>query len=714
MKKFFTIIILKLLLPLFSLVGIFSTLQGCDGGKSEITLPSQGVVSRIEVRSDPASISIDSTSTVTAKLYDAENNLISDEVSVSFSVDKPELGSISSSATTTNGAAQATFSAVKIGKVTITVTFGDIKGIGTIEIKIAPTNIELKSEPSSITIDGTSTVTATLYDAQDKPISDGMVVNFSIDNSGLGSILSSAITANGIAQTTFSAGKTQAGMVTVTANSGGVKAISTIEIKFAPTGSIEFLSATPQIISIQGSGGIATSNIQFKVKDSNGNPILSSQKVNIKLSGPNGGEYLGSVPNTFNTTVGTINGIASVILHSGNIPGTATLTASIEGTNLSTSSGVIAIGGGIPSAGHFSLSAEKFNLEGLDFDGITTKISAMIADRFGNYNVLAGTTVSFYSECGAIDRAVALDKEGKGSVIFRTQNPMPRTVDRDSCGQLCDDEEKFITKYKEYFGDIEKNARPRNGICTIVAVTDGEEEFIDNNANGIYDTGEFFVDTNDDIYIDVNDNEKYDSNELFIVDNNKNGIFDGPNDVWDNNKRISKKINMFITGEPKLVVAEKREDGKYHLITESEFQEIVAPTGNSDQDNDKGNGKRSFAFALHDANYNQPIAGTTLSLESKGQTVIDADGNECSTNGELSIDSFDYVESKKPGTEILYVTLTNDNDTGKNINVNLKFNWKWKGSTTVKSYQGILKSSLTSTLCKKPTNSSSSSSNGGS
>ena len=61
--------------------------------------------------------------------------------------------------------------------------------------------------------------------------------------------------------------------------------------------------------------------------------------------------------------------------------------------------------------------------------GLSKKIRGLrpiISTRFGNFNVLAGTSIPFYTEAGAIDRSSVTGATGSTSVTFRTQNPLPR------------------------------------------------------------------------------------------------------------------------------------------------------------------------------------------------------------------------------------------------------------------------------------------------
>ncbi|MDT8421665.1 MAG: invasin domain 3-containing protein [Desulfuromonadales bacterium] len=568
MKKLIFVVTLFLSLLLFGCGGSGTETLGdtvTDGGTGAIVdepvidtpTDTPTPVSAILLTSNTSTINTNSSATITVTLFNASGQLIGSAKDVTFSLSNPALGSIPGTVEVTGGSTFQIFNA-RSTEGTVVITAKSESATATVSVEIsdlaAASSIDIISEPATVTVGGTTVVKATVRDAAGDLMPSGTRVDFKVDNTSLGTVVSSATTDTaGVAEATFSASATNVGNATVTATSGSASNSTQIDVTGTDvaSGSIEFFSADPQVIVIQGAGGQETSQIKFLVKDANGDPISSSKTVHLELSGPNGGEYIGSVSGVTTLDVGTVNGFATVILHSGTIPGTATITATVDGTALSTSSGVIAIGGGVPSAGHFSLSADVLNIEGLAYDNITDDILALIADRYGNYNVLQGTTVSFYSECGAIDRAVALDEIGQGSVTFRTQTPAPQDVAPGSCGIYCDIENQFISDFKFYLGvDIAAGSNnPRDGLCTIVAVVDGEEEFTDNNANGVYDAAdsEPYVDTYDDIHLDMDDDETdvasvvagnpYDGEfEDLVIDRDLDGQFDGLNGAWDRNK----------------------------------------------------------------------------------------------------------------------------------------------------------------------------------
>jgi adhesin/invasin len=244
---------------------------------------------------------------------------------------------------------------------------------------------------------------------------------------------------------------------------------------------------------------------------------------------------------------------------------------------------VISIGGAVPSAAHFDLAAVRLNLPGLVVVGFTTDVSAFVADRFGNFNILQGTQVSFFTEAGAIDTSQATDATGIATAVIRTQNPAPVTVAAPSPQPL----------------------PQANGWVTVIAVVRGEESFVDSNANGIYDLGEPFTDL-DEPYIDANDNGVYDLGEQF-VDTNQNGVHDGPNGFWDgpgcpqagcsSSPNIWRSLRLAFTG---------------NIVNCS-----IAPA----TINVPNAGSETFIFSVSDANDNAPGPGTTVSFSATGGSL---------------------------------------------------------------------------------------------
>jgi hypothetical protein len=395
------------------------------------------------------------------------------------------------------------------------------------------------------------------------------VVSFSSDNTGYGDFTSStSTTTNGFASATFEASNNQ-GNAPITVQAGDISAFADIIVYPAEATSVQFISAAPQRIALQGSGGTETSNIQFVVNNSNGDPVEGVQ-VSFSMDGPNGGEAIDHTPGDETPSEidvsSNASGIAQVILSSGSVAGPVTIQATIIATDsegnqieIVSQSSVISIGGGVPSARRFSVAASVRNLPGLAYNNLETSITAYLADRFGNYNVLEGTSVSFVCELGlAIDTSdVTVDEDGIASALARTQGPAGSSLVAEDVAEEAW-ETALLSRISSTYG-VALPGHPRDGLCSVMVYVKGEEHFEDANANGVYDSLEDYIDTDDDPFVDYNDDELRDDGSLDpfeeYIDSNGDGTWDGKNNEWDSDKNIFHNTKILLTGEPYLIAS---------------------------------------------------------------------------------------------------------------------------------------------------------------
>ena len=576
-------------------VVIVSLIAGTTAGPVTVTATSNRVTQtisvtftesgssayKINVTAELDSINPEEETEIYADVYDASGYTISG-VRIMFTLNDPVLAWISNTGTTdSEGRATATLTAREIpGEVEITATTASLTNDPPKKIIIldqsAPSKINLTTTPASILVQGTSNVSAEVLDAEGNPVADGTTVIFEVENNLYGSITHSSTTNNGYATATFEA-KNQPGTARIIASAGSASDSIDINIYQAPPAAIEFLSAEPQWIALQGTGGNDYSIIKFIVKDSNGT-LLDGENVSFKMYGPNGGEYIDPIPD--DPTPDEIdvstdsNGIAQVILHSGNVAGPVTMNATIiidDVTNntMTSRSSVVSIGGGAPSAKRFSVSADILNLPGLNYNNKIAYITVALADRFGNYNVLKGTTVSFVAESGlAVDTSeITLKENGLATVSVRTQHPIDLKAPEDVAPDDWETNLQFYV-FSNYYYDS-GGSHPRDGLCSILVYATGEEHFNDSNANGIYDDDvdpllrESFVDTFDDPFCDYNNNGEYNSGgnsypsgqnstdpEELYIDFADDEMWDEKNGEWDGNKYIFGNLPILITGSP--------------------------------------------------------------------------------------------------------------------------------------------------------------------
>jgi len=396
-----------------------------------------------------------------------------------------------------------------------------------------PASITATATPATITVNGTSTVEAIVRDASNQNVPDGTVVNFSTAMSGA-VVTPQASTTGGKATATFTAGATS-GAATVNITSG--TATGSVNITIVPStsaGTIQFVSADPTVIAVKGSGGIEISTIKFMVQDANGQAIADGTTVSFSLVGPGGGEIVSP------STIGTVNGEAITFLQSGTKAGpvtiiaTATLNPGPPPVVISSSSSNVSIGGATPNYTHLSVATNTLNLPGLSCYGEKGVITAFVADRFGN-PVPENTTVSFFTEAGAIVTSGLTNPYGQATADIITQGPAPRNV-KPSTFYEYEVTDAFGNRQPERSWDDDELTpkivrNPGDGLLTIIVMTLGEEGFEDKNGNGVYDTGENYTDISEP-FIDTNDNGKWDDKEVF-TDSDSDGRYDPPERFLD-------------------------------------------------------------------------------------------------------------------------------------------------------------------------------------
>ncbi|WP_394131048.1 hypothetical protein [Shewanella maritima] len=404
---------------------------------------------------------------------------------------------------------------------------------------------------------GTATITVQIQDENGSPFTQPVDVNFSSTCATAGSaeISSPVSSSNGIATTTYLAqGCVGEDQINVTANAGGISlsATGTINVLRADVGSIVFVSAVPENISILGTGGDESSTVKFRVLDQNGNNVIN-QDVSFELNTNIGG--VGLTP-ALATTNG--EGIVQTVVTSGTVATSLRVTATVENgavPAISSQSKQLIVSTGIPDQDSFSLSAEVLNAEGWDVDGTEVVVTARMADAFNN-PVPDGTTVSFTTEGGSIEDACQTIK-GVCSVTWTSQLPRPEgnTLLAGNGAQVNNPEsgltyDAALDVYGNFYG------QKYGGRATITATAIGEETFPDLNGNGRFDASEMneFINGTDvtgqafdldDAFNDYNEDTVFNpqpanqptgqaGGELEeLIDFNANGVFDQKDGLYN-------------------------------------------------------------------------------------------------------------------------------------------------------------------------------------
>lgn len=584
---------------------------------------------------------------------------------------------------TTNASGQATatiYIGGASGVVTMSATWTSltpptpptITKTASLSITSEPSDVTVDLLPPTITVGGTSAIQATVRNAAGGFVPDGTEVSFVIlaGNPAAGVLDATATTVSGVATASFTAADI-ACSIAIQASAGTdpniVTGSAVLTIQAAATNSIEFVDATPPEIGIVGSGVQEYSFVKFLVMSTAGTG-QSGVSVDFLLNGPNG-SYIG--PNDADPTVYTVttnqNGEAIVTLHAGNVPGPARIVATVTlsgGGTIQTSSGNIAIAGALPDDLHFGLATSTFNLDGPVAGyggcyGVTSTIMAFLADRYGDYNILTGTQVTFISEAGAVDAFGATDSTGYANVTFRTQSPAP-----DDVAPLTG-EPRYAIGTRTY--------NPRDGWVTVQAMTTGSETFRDLNGNGIFDGSDIFTDLPEP-FLDRDDSGARENNEEFfdwpsyVQAPNNPGQYDDSNGGWDIRTMLFRDIKLVFTGPPNVGPNTSR------------IEDAGGSTGPISILQD---GYHDFIVYVSDINLNPPIAGTTINVESSKGTLEVIGGLES-----LPDIISDY------GPYELWVRLTNNSTSATPVTPILKATISWPGHCGpldfLISYPGII------------------------
>lgn len=322
-----------------------------------------------------------------------------------------------------------------------------------------------------------------------------------------------------------------------------------------PPFSILTVSSTPSLLGLRGSGIQEQGRTIFNVTDANGIPaggaavtFSENQPELVSLSATGGvTDSNGNIGVTYSSRIEL--GVTSIV---------ATLTAT--GAQATAS---IAVRGAKPSAAGFYFRCDKANLPlTLTNQLATTTCTVRLSDRSGN-RVGIPTRVSFATEAGSITSSATTapfdpanpSTEGTASVTFSTDlgngstpadvDPLPADPAQYPSGRAA---EPSVTV-------LQVVNNPRDQLVTIIAMTQGEEEFVDQNHNGILDNNEIFVDqgdpfidSNDDgLYGQISDGGQFEERFCGSTDGGTCPVYNGPNGKWDSQTTIWKPTWVVFT-----------------------------------------------------------------------------------------------------------------------------------------------------------------------
>jgi len=368
-------------------------------------------------------------------------------------------------------------------------------------------------------------------------------------------------------------------------------ATATPKVPVVP-GAMQFVSATPSAIGVHGSGLPEQSVLTFRVNSTQGDPI-PGVAVQFALVGT-GSESLNPL-----TAISDEDGLVQTALTSGVQATTIRVTAAlVSNPSISAQSTAVSIVGAPPAVNHFSVAAARFNVPGRVTFGLQDQISAYVNDRFGNA-VPPGTAVSFVTNAASVVNPTATDTFGVATATLLTEG-----------------------------------AVPPSGIVTVMAYTRGEESFLDNNGNGVFDAGDSIL--TDDLpepFIDFRPlppadaacsipapsrfcNGRFDPGTTFerFVDTNSNLVWDsgtpppstlgqGSHGMWDN--------GIFVFGTIPVTFSGPTQQPTVFTCSSPPCDGFSIPNG----------GSKSFTIEVHDDLLNPIVGGSTISVTSGAGSI---------------------------------------------------------------------------------------------
>ena len=214
---------------------------------------------------------------------------------------------------------------------------------------------------TTLSAGGSTSVTVTLVTSTGAPYTTSTAVTFTSDCAaqGLATLTSPVSTSNGSATSTYTAiGCSITDTITATATLGSsiLAASGTLAVEAAELGSIQFVSASPTVIALKGTGGAGlqeTSIVTFKLINETGGPV-AGQTVDFSLSTEVGGITL--MPASGETG---FDGKVATIVQSGTVATPVRVIALANGNTIQTQSDQLTITTGIPVDGGLSLSADN-------------------------------------------------------------------------------------------------------------------------------------------------------------------------------------------------------------------------------------------------------------------------------------------------------------------------------------------------------------------
>ena len=551
----------------------------------------------------------------------------------------------------------------------------------------------IKISPSGqLSPGGTAALALAVVDAENEPVTteESLTVTSSCLFSDLAVLnpASPIIMGSNISVDYSAQGCSGEDLVTATLASSGAEASGVVDIAPATAKRIVFDSAEPEIIALRGTGSASdiaeSSTITFSVSDGEGNPV-SDVRVNFSLVQTVGGLALECAGSSYcnyatgddqaqgrsnrDTTNTTPSGKAATRVLAGTVTTPVQVLAYVDLNNNgeqdldepASASKTLVVSTGLPDQNSISLSASVLNVEGAyQIDGKTSTLNVRMADTFNN-PVPDGTAAIFSTEMGSIVGSCNTSG-GLCSVDWTSQSPRSSdTVERFSAPitinenldnsspnrYSCPSHKENHGPCPDDIGDpaINPPGAPRGGRSTILVTANGEESFVDRNANGLYDQGEFwtnlteaFTDHNEDgLYSPTQRDNCLDPGtaddvclagfEETFIDRNSNGVFDLNNTIASESASLPDgRYNGVLCGleeEAAGVCSRELVNVRDSLVLVNGFSDAssydLMLVGTDKREPSKLRGDRIYSIYTSDIFNNPPPPGTTLTFEGSGE-----------------------------------------------------------------------------------------------
>ncbi|MFP2961468.1 hypothetical protein ACLEPN_27580 [Myxococcus sp. 1LA] len=393
---------------------------------------------------------------------------------------------------------------------------------------------------------------------------------------------------------------------------------------------LEFVDQSPAQPRL---GEITT--LRFRAVDSRGQPQAGTA-VSFTLESPVPGVELSPTEGVTNTGDGMVS--VQIVARGGRVASAVVIATAGTGAEMKRAvSPVVSFAGTNANARQFTFQCGSFSGDGSGLHhaigawdetrnliaGVKVNCIAHVGDRNGDGVV--GAQVSFLTEAGTIGpSAVSVtDVVGNAAVLYKSSLPLPLDVPP---GTFTWTPLKDATHTGEYLAPLwmhpflwDENPiaaygnpaqpqqdrpeprrpdpirpgitlNPRDNLVSLIAITSGEEEFVDLNNNGVWDTNEPFEDLTEP-FVDSNDNGTWDEGERY-VDTNGDGRWTGKNGTYDASTLIWVQERILWTGMP-------------HALDEPQTQRQLSPPPNAPPPNIDHFSSISISFIVSDPWFNR-------------------------------------------------------------------------------------------------------------